>query len=230
MFNGKEVWLVIPAKKDSVGVPGKNRLILGGMPILAYTLEDASQCCYIDRIFLATNDVELTRQFPDIRNLSVPTDYFAKTPSTLTVRKAVLSSGLPDPGFVIEAYGSTPIRPAGVFSQLIEAFANPDAESAWPLEETQEHPYRLMILQDGFISGYRHNLPRQDYPPAYKVTGCAWAFRWDILKAGSEHDIDSLYGRMAGVPVSCGTIEIDSIDDLSAAEAALSKKQFLKVG
>lgn len=230
MVDGQEVWLVIPAKKDNQGVPGKNRLTIAGRPILSYTLDDAKQCNAIDRIFLATNDEGLTKQFPSIPNIPVPPEYFDKTPSTLTVRKAVLSSGLPEPGFVIEAYASTPVRPPGAFAKLLDTLkAHPDAGSAWPLEETQEHPYRLVLLNDGLIPSYRHTVARQDYPQAYKVVGCAWAYRWAVLKSGREDDIDSLYGAMAGVPIPHGTIEIDTMEDLAAVNKRLSAT-FLKVG
>jgi CMP-N,N'-diacetyllegionaminic acid synthase len=46
---------VIPARRGSEGIPGKNMVDLGGRPLLDYTFSSAERCRKLDRIVLSTN-------------------------------------------------------------------------------------------------------------------------------------------------------------------------------
>lgn len=50
---------LIPARSGSKGLPHKNRLEAGGIPLLAWTIRVAQQCPRITRLVLSTDDPEL---------------------------------------------------------------------------------------------------------------------------------------------------------------------------
>ena len=50
---------VIPARGGSKGLPGKNRRVLNGKPLLAYSIEAAKACPLIDRVIVTTDDPAL---------------------------------------------------------------------------------------------------------------------------------------------------------------------------
>lgn len=56
MIEGKSVLAVIPARGGSKGLPGKNLRLLGGKPMLAWTVEAALATPYLDRVVLSTDD------------------------------------------------------------------------------------------------------------------------------------------------------------------------------
>ena len=53
------VWAIIPARGGSKGIPRKNLKLLGGKPLVAYTIEQAKQAATIDRVLVSTEDAEI---------------------------------------------------------------------------------------------------------------------------------------------------------------------------
>ena len=50
----------IPARGGSKGIPRKNVKLLGGKPLIAWTIEAAQECTEIDRVFVSTEDEEIS--------------------------------------------------------------------------------------------------------------------------------------------------------------------------
>ena len=55
MINSKRVLAVIPARKGSKGLPGKNYKVLFGKPLFEWTVEAAKASKYIDKILISTD-------------------------------------------------------------------------------------------------------------------------------------------------------------------------------
>lgn len=53
--------VIIPIRKGSKGIPGKNRRRLNGLPLYSYALKAALEANLVDRVILATDDDELVR-------------------------------------------------------------------------------------------------------------------------------------------------------------------------
>lgn len=56
MMDGRRMLGVIPARGGSRRIPGKNIRLLGGKPLIAWTIEEARQSKYIDRLVLSSED------------------------------------------------------------------------------------------------------------------------------------------------------------------------------
>ena len=56
MIDGKSVVALIPARAGSKRLPGKNIRDLAGKPLIAWTIEAAKACKYIDRVVVSTDD------------------------------------------------------------------------------------------------------------------------------------------------------------------------------
>ena len=61
MINKKEVYAIIPARSGSKGVPNKNIMVLGGYPLIAYSIVVAKKCSTIDRVIVSTDSEEYAR-------------------------------------------------------------------------------------------------------------------------------------------------------------------------
>ena len=59
MIDGKSVLAIIPARAGSKRLPGKNTRILGGKPMIIWTVEAARASKYIDLLLVTTNDREV---------------------------------------------------------------------------------------------------------------------------------------------------------------------------
>src|SRR5687768_2628050 len=56
---------VIPARRGSKRLPGKNTALLGGRPLITHTFSQVAQCPRLDRVVVSTDDpvvAELARQ------------------------------------------------------------------------------------------------------------------------------------------------------------------------
>ncbi|MCU6433898.1 acylneuraminate cytidylyltransferase family protein [Undibacterium sp. Jales W-56] len=59
MIENKTVLAIIPARGGSKGLPGKNKKILAGKPLVAWPIESAVGCCFIDKVLVTTDDQEI---------------------------------------------------------------------------------------------------------------------------------------------------------------------------
>ena len=53
-----KVLAIVPARSGSKGLPGKNIKYLSGKPLLAYPIEAAIGCDYIDNVVISTDSLE----------------------------------------------------------------------------------------------------------------------------------------------------------------------------
>ena len=55
----KKITALIPARGGSKGVPRKNIKLLGGTPLISYSIKACMESNYIDRIIVSTEDEEI---------------------------------------------------------------------------------------------------------------------------------------------------------------------------
>ena len=60
---------LIPARGGSKGIPNKNRRIFKGKKLIEWTIKQAIDSDYIDRILVLTDDLEIVRLLNDIEIL-----------------------------------------------------------------------------------------------------------------------------------------------------------------
>ena len=56
MYEGKKVLAMIPARGRNDGIPHMNMRLLGGKPLIYYTIKAAKACDWIDKIVVSTED------------------------------------------------------------------------------------------------------------------------------------------------------------------------------
>ena len=59
MYKNKKILAVITARGGSKGIPGKNIKLLGGKPLIAYTIEAAKASRYLTRCILSSDDAQI---------------------------------------------------------------------------------------------------------------------------------------------------------------------------
>lgn len=61
MLGDKKILAVIPARGGSKGLPGKNKRLLAGKPLVAWPISAAKGCCLVDKIICTTDDPEIQK-------------------------------------------------------------------------------------------------------------------------------------------------------------------------
>ncbi|MFA5133312.1 MAG: acylneuraminate cytidylyltransferase family protein [Patescibacteria group bacterium] len=59
MIDGKKIFVLIPARGGSKGIPGKNIKLLCGKPLISYNINAAKKSKYLDGVYVSTDDKEI---------------------------------------------------------------------------------------------------------------------------------------------------------------------------
>lgn len=233
MTNGREVLALIPARGGSKSIPGKNIVLLEGLPLIAYSILAAEQSETVSRIVVSTDDLEIAevgRRFgaevPFMRPASLAGD---ATPSIAVVRHALdilkKEEGY-QPDVLVLLQPTSPLRSSEDIDAAVEKLLDSGCDSVVSVTAAGQHPYwmytlqgdRLLPLNDEGIGVMR----RQDLPDVYCLNGAVYATRPGVIY---EHD--SLKGpdTRALVMPADRSVDIDEPLDLLVAAALLQVRR-----
>jgi len=224
---------IIPARGGSKGVPGKNIKLLGGKPLLAYTVESAKQSKFINHLILSSEDDEIINVAKCL-NLEVP----FKRPESLAKDESgsigVVQHAIEffeNQGEFFEAVillqVTSPFRYPGFIDQAIEKFFQSNADALvsvlpvpheynphWIFEADQKNNLKIATGEKQIIKR------RQDLPQAYFRDGSIYITKTKFIKQGS------FFGeKLSYIESDPATyVNIDTLEDWKKAEEML--KQF----
>ncbi|MEO5378966.1 MAG: acylneuraminate cytidylyltransferase family protein [Magnetococcus sp. DMHC-6] len=187
MIAGKSVLAVIPARGGSKGLPRKNILSFAGKPLLAWTIETAQACPYIDRLLVSSEDEEIistARQWgcevPFVRPLELATDQA----TAVQVAKHVLQSLSETYDYLVWLQPTSPLRLSEDITQCLSICVQEGVLACVSVTEAGKSPYWMYslnkhnelqpILAEDFS---RHN--RQALPVVYALNGAILVCRVD---------------------------------------------------
>lgn len=219
---------VIPARGGSKGVPGKNIKVLGGKPLIQYTLEVAKQSKLITKSIVSTDSEEIAdcaqslgAKVPFIRPASLALD---KSPTLPVIQHALefyLAKGESfDAVCLLQV--TNPFRLPGFIDQAISRFIELQCDaliSVLPVPHEFNPHWIFEPDAHGFIkiaTGEEKIIPRrQDLPPAFFRDGSVYITRTDVLL-----NQNSLFGRTLGYIQSNPQwhVNIDTPEDWAKAE------------
>ena len=231
MLNDKRLIAVIPARGGSKSVPGKNVRLLGGKPLLAWSIEVARQVGEIDRIIVSTDDSEIA---------AVGTKYGAEIytrPARLATDDALVIDALKDlisrlqsegerAEWVILLEPTCPLRTAEDVRQCLRLAIEGVYDSVATFKEAELNPHRAWRLVDGvpevFIPGAIPWMPRQQLPKAYQLNGAVYLFRASLLASEAR---SLLVGKLGAVLMPRErSQDIDDRVDFMIIEALLENR------
>ena len=222
---------LIPARGGSKGVPRKNIKLLGGLPLLSYSIATCLKCVNIDRVIVSTEDEEIANisrtfgaEVPFIRPLE-----FARDDSPdYGVIKHFFSQV--DAEEVVLIRPTTPLRDDAVVDTAIAIYRSlVDITSMRSMHELAESPYKFFKIDsnglcEGFFDNFNGiknytNLPRQTFPKAYHPNGYV-----DIIKR-STIDAGSTYGEKISPFFTDAVVEVDTKEQFDLLELYLTRAE-----
>ena len=227
---------VITARGGSRAIPGKNLKLLGGKPLITYTIDAARESGVFDRTIVSTDDVAIADaaralgcDLPFVRPATLAAD---DTPHLAVMEHAVgaLRDEGYDPDAVMVLQPTSPLRRAGDIRAAVDLLASTAADSVVSVSAVPAHynPMRTLRLDaSGFATLFVTGAPvrtrinrRQDMPEAWTMNGAVYLFRTSVLFAAHP----SLYGDSTAayvMPEPYG-ISIDDVTDWEHAERTLA--------
>lgn len=172
-----KVIAIIPARGGSKGVPGKNKKIIDGKPLIAYTIEAALGSHSFSDIVVSSDDQEILKiagEFSGValhhRQNDLATD---QSPVIDTVLEIIKNK---EADAVMLLQPTAPIRTPENIREAIDLLnAFPEAGSVVSVVEmTDIHPARMYWKREDFLNPILaefETVRRQDIPPAYYRNG-----------------------------------------------------------
>lgn len=189
MIDGLKVLAVIPARGGSKGVPRKNVRMLGGKPLIAWTIDAARQSRTIDRIIVSTDDPEIAEtalawgaEVPFMRPAVLAQD---DAPGDAPFRHAAREI----PGFDIAVLlqPTSPLRSAADIDGCVAVAVKTERPVA-SVTESGKHPAWMFTLDGSTMSPVLPHLAqtthRQALPPVYALNGAVYVMKTTSLAAG----------------------------------------------
>jgi len=220
---------IIPARGGSKGVPGKNIKMLGGKPLIAYTILAAQKATLVTDIILSTDSDEIIQvaqayglKVPFKRPASLAND---ESPTILTVDYFSAKGIEFDAVCLLQV--TNPFRTSEFIDQAIEKFIHSNTDSLisvlkvphefnphWVFEENEAGNLKISTGESEIISR------RQALPTAYYRDGSIYITRTEVLL-----NQQSLYGKSIAYIEADKTrhVNIDTKEDWERA-VALAKK------
>lgn len=223
-----KILAVIPARGGSKGVPGKNKKLLHGKPLIQYSIDVALQSKYITEVVVTTDDEEiivisksLGANVPFVRPKHLAED----TTPTLPVIQHVISY-FETEGKQFDAIcllqPTSPFRPKGFLDKALETFMEKQTDSLISVLEVP-HEYNphwtFEPNKNGTLdiaTGEKNIIPRrQELPKAYHRDGSIYITKTKIIQ-----EENSLYGNSLAYIVSDEKyyVNIDTQEDWQKAE------------
>jgi CMP-N,N'-diacetyllegionaminic acid synthase len=220
---------IIPARGGSKSVPRKNLRLLGGKPLLAWSIECGRACPSIDRVVVSTEDDEIASVAAEYeaeivrRPRSLAEDETGDLPVYLHALSGL--AGIGDADAIVWLRPTSPLRTVADVEGALELLAASGAITVRSISAAEHHPFWMKRLDGNRLvpftnEGDEWRYPRrQDLPPAFRLNGAV-----DIVRPSSVSPDGPLFGRDAVgfVMPPERSIDIDSEVDFAVAEALLT--------
>jgi len=224
---------LIPARGGSKGVPRKNIRLLGGKPLIYWTINAAMQASNVDRIILSTDDYEIAEickhtgiEIPFMRPKELAHDNSLAIDNYIyTVDRLINEFNYNIDPFAV-LLPTTPFRNSLDIDDSIELFSRKNADSVISCSELP-HPlsWAFDVDDEGRID--KSNNPkvnkmmnRQDETQQFMPNGGVYILKHSLLKETHSYYSENTYAHIMPLERS---IDIDTELDFEFAEFMVNK-------
>lgn len=221
---------LVPARAGSKGVAGKNTRVVGGRPLVAWTIEAAQASRRITTLAVTSDDagvldsarsagVEMLIERP----AELATDTAAMTDVILHALSLV-EPPLSGDDVVVLLQPTSPLRTAAHVDEAVDLLLGGDARAVVGVCEVEHSPLLANTLpadlsMRGFLTPEALGANRQELPVYYRINGAVYAARMDYLRKNAGFLGDATLAYVMSQEVS---VDIDSELDLRIAECLLN--------
>lgn len=226
----RDVLAVIAARGGSRALPRKNLALLGGKPLIAWTIEAALRSRTVSRTIVTTDDPEIAdvsrRQGAEVPFSRPPELARDETPGIAAVLHAVRWLEEHEgyrPDVVMNLQPTSPLRTAEDVDLAFALLAERRADAVVSVTPVEHHPYWMKAVDE---QGWMHDfvplstpiLVRQELPPVYMLNGAIYlAHRTTLLRCGGWYTPRTAAYIM---PLE-RSVDIDTAQDFALAKLLL---------
>ena len=212
---------IIPARKGSKGLPGKNTKLLDGIPLIEYTISSALSSSELSGLVVSSDDeivISLSAQ-RKVRAIARPSSLSGDSVPMIDVLLHTLSVIEENYDAVMVLQPTSPLRASNDIDSSINLFKNSRASSLVSVYKVDDHhPARMYKLVDGKLSTLDSELKavnRQELPDIYHRNGAIYISKIDSMI--KSHSILCNHPTPYVMPIE-KSVNIDNNLDFRVAE------------
>lgn len=243
MYKEKKILAIIPARGGSKGLPGKNIKEFHGKPLIAWAIEKANNCKYIDRLIISTDSTEIAdvaieygAEVPFLRSAELAQDNTPMIPVIIDAINRI--SKTPDEyDYAIMLQANSPLTRQTAINQVIQKIVDNDLEVVFTVCPVDHPPQWVLKVNDPDVSfafldnQHKTIVRRQDEETLYKSTAAVFAVKISSLLQKKEEMLLALPSpnQKSGAVItdSYSSVDIDTELDFYLAETII-KKELIK--
>lgn len=221
---------ILPARGGSKGVPKKNIRLLGGKPLISYTIEAAKGISAIDRLVVSTDSAEIAEiarmcgaDVPFLRPKELAGD--AEPVSTAILH---LLDALPEYDSILLLQATSPFRQKDDIEGFLSFAKRNAAKVCVSISEVEHSPYWMYTTGKGgrlrpvLEMSAEKLYQRQKLPLCYRLNGALYYAQTPYYKEHQTFLTDDTFGY---VMERSHSLDIDTEEDLAMAEWLLENRR-----
>lgn len=227
----KEILAIVPARGGSKTIPGKNIKKLHGKPLIAWTIEPALECNFLDKIIVSTDDHEISEiskkygaDVPFLRPNEISEDNSPTIDAVIHTLDSLKNSGF-NPDVIVLLQPTSPLRTVKDIETALKLFfKDKTCNSVVSVSEYDHSPYWSLKIEKGYLKpsfGDKYfRMRRQDLPNLYIPNGSIYISSTKDLKKFRGFFGDKIIPYVMPKERS---VDIDTIMDFKLAELILGE-------
>ena len=155
MINNRNVYVIIPARGGSKGIPKKNIMSFSGLPLIAHSINTAVESKFIDSIVVSTDckNIEKVALEYGANVIKRPDSISGDDSSTeLAIEHVIDIMNIEENSIIILLQPTSPIRPNSILDKMLEKFILEKFDSMLSLSPC--HPLSWKLNEGSAICQY----------------------------------------------------------------------------
>lgn len=196
MAEHQKIIALVPARGGSKSIPKKNIRLLGGVPLLAYSIAAGLQSEWVDRVIVSTDSAEIAEvalqwgaEVPFLRPTELAEDATTDFPVFEHALRWLEETESYHADFVVQLRPTSPLRPPRLVDEGIEMLLkNPEADSVRCVTPSGQNPFKMWRIENEVLQPLLklnlpepYNQPRQVLPNAFWQTGHVEVIRYETI-------------------------------------------------
>lgn len=223
-----KIFTIIPARRGSKGIAGKNIKTLNGKPLICHTIEAALKSRYLNEVFVSTNDQLIAKISKNCgAEIIERPDELAKDDSPII--NAVLHTidtikDASDKDIIILLQPTSPLRNTADIDTALEMFIKTDCDSLISMCKVEHSPYWCFRYDYGKLKSLLGDeylqMRRQELPAVYRPNGAIFISTIANLHRNNGFYCDKIVPHIMPTERS---IDIDEEIDFAFAELLMQR-------
>lgn len=217
----KTTLAIIPARAGSKRIPGKNKRLFVGKPLIYWTIKAAIEASDISEVVVSTDDDEILNfqsLFPSVRFYKRPESLAQDFSSSAEVILDVMEKYDRPLEKIILLQPTSPLRGADSIQSALRQYSEDNCKQLVSVRSCHEVPSHIMKENQGYIIPLldKHTqLRSQDWERLWVLNGAIYISEWNFFLDRKTFLTES---TKAFVMLDSVSVDIDTEDDWKRAE------------